>query len=257
MIENAILHKKTPTISHFLGLVLLNAGIDGPPVFLAHGLGSSPMEFSELVKHLRTSRAIYGFRAKGSDGLVHPLTRIEEMAQFNIDVMRVVQPHGPYTLIGYSLGGLVVLEMAHRLSAVGEKVASLVMIDSYPRTKSLVLWKRIHLLVGQMRYRGSDAMQSLKRRGVRAPLDRVRKRARFSDFLAWTRYRPAFYGGEMKFVRAAESHYPDPTTIWPRLAAEFEVEILPGDHHSVISIYSENLASALNRHLNRSPHIDE
>ncbi len=238
-----------PLLSPF---ILLKPGTEKPPVFIAHGLGSSVMEFFELIKHMRTSRAIYGFRAKGSDGADQPLTRIEDMAQFHLDALRSVQPHGPYILIGYSLGGVTAFEMARQLSASGEKVALLAMIDSYPRTESLALWKRVHLVTGQARYRTSDAMRSLGQGRPRAPLIHVRERARFSDFLAWTRYRPGFYSGKVKFVRAEDSYYPDPVPIWARLAAEFEVETTPGDHHTSLSMQSERLASLLSRYLNVS-----
>ena len=207
------------------------------------------MEFFELVKHMRTHRAIYGLQAKGSDGANPPLTRIEDIAQFHLDAIRNVQPLGPYTLIGYSLGGLVAFEMARQLSAAGKKIALLTMIDSYPRTEPLPFWKRIHLAAAQLKHRASDLMQWPAYRTVRVPLSRVRPRVYFSDFLAWTRYRPGLYSGKITFVRAENSHYPDPVSIWARLAAAFEVEKAPGDHHTVLSMHFPDLASLLTRHL--------
>ena len=57
-----------------------------------------------------------------------------------------LQPRGPYVLVGYSLGGLVVLEMAQRLSANGEKVALLAMLDAYPQFRYLSLGQRLRLI---------------------------------------------------------------------------------------------------------------
>ncbi|HVB58104.1 MAG TPA: alpha/beta fold hydrolase [Candidatus Acidoferrales bacterium] len=233
----------------FPSTVLLKAGAEQPPIFIAHGLGSSVMEFFDLVKQIRTSRPIYGFQAKGSDGAAPPFARIEDMAQFHLDAIRNVQPRGPYTLIGYSLGGVVAFEIAQRLSASGEEVALLAMIDSYPHTEPLTLWKRIHMIAAQLRYRVSDLMRSSVNRTVDAPLSRVKERARFSDFLAWTRYRPRFYNGKITFARAESSHYPDPVATWSHLASGFEIETVPGDHHGILRANSKSLALVLTRHL--------
>ncbi len=46
--------------------------------------------------------------------------------------VREVQPHGPYRLLGWSLGGNVVHAMATHLQSEGEEVEMLVMLDSYP-----------------------------------------------------------------------------------------------------------------------------
>ena len=238
-----------PSTPVFSSTVLLKTGAEQPPIFIAHGLGSSVMEFFDLVKQIRTSRPIYGLQAKGSDGAAPPFARIEDMAQFHLDAIRNVQPRGPYTLIGYSLGGVVALEIAQRLSASGGEVALLAMIDSYPHTEPLTRWKRIHLIATQLGYRVSDLMRSSINRTVDVPLSRVKERARFSDFLAWTRYRPSFYHGEITFVRAESSRYPDPAATWSRLASGFEVETLPGDHHGILRANSESLALVLTRHL--------
>jgi thioesterase domain-containing protein len=46
--------------------------------------------------------------------------------------MKTVQATGPYNLIGYSNGGVVAFEMARILLEQGEKVASLMFLDSIP-----------------------------------------------------------------------------------------------------------------------------
>jgi thioesterase domain-containing protein len=52
------------------------------------------------------------------------------MAAHYIGEIREVQPHGPYYIGGYSLGGEIAFEMAHQLVAAGEKVALLVLFDT-------------------------------------------------------------------------------------------------------------------------------
>lgn len=237
-------------------LTLLKPGTEQPPIFVIHGLGGSIMEFFDLVKHIRTPNPIYGLQAKGTDGASLPLTRIEDMARFHLDAIRNVQPRGPYTLIGYSLGGVIAFEMALELFASGEKVSLLTMIDSYPHTEPLTLRERIRTNAAQLRYRVSDLTRSSTNRTVDVPLSRVKERARFSDFLAWTRYRPGFYNGKVRFVRAADSPYPDPVGTWSHLASRFEVETVPGDHHAIISTHAEILGAVISRYLQQAFYSD-
>lgn len=242
-----------PTPVHLPPLIELRPGSDALPVFMAHGMGGNILEFFELVRHLRTARGIYGLQAKGSDGSEAPLTRIEHMARYHLEAIKKIQPHGPYSLVGYSLGGLVVLEMVRLLSASGEGVALVVMIDSYPPTSRQGLWELVRQVATQAAYCVSDIVRPLFYETAAVRLVRVHKQARFSDFLAWSRYRPRFYNGEIKFVRAADSDYPDPATIWPNFAAKLKLEIVPGDHHTLLSQHSENLARLLSYYLESAP----
>jgi thioesterase domain-containing protein len=241
-----------PVPPPFSPLVLLNSGADAPPIFIAHGGASHVLELFPLMKHLRTPRAVYGLQSKGSDGSDHPLASVKDMAHFHLRAIQTVQPRGPYTLIGYSLGGVVMFEMARLLSARGEKISLLVMIDAYPCVRKIKPWTRAHLEFNQAKYRLSDAIWSLRDRTRRTPLVDVRERADFSALLAWVRYRPGYYTGRVKFIRAENSEYPDPVPLWRRFAAEFQVEITPGDHHGCLLTHCESLVSLLLRYLNAS-----
>src|SRR6202034_2506585 len=134
-----------PSASRLPALVLLKAGNNEPPIFIAHGLGGSVIDFYQLVKYIDSPQPIYGMQARGIDGVDEPFDRIEDLAQFYLDAIKKIQPHGPYYLVGYSLGGLVMLEMAQRLTKKGEKVALLGMLESYPHPKFLSLKQRVRL----------------------------------------------------------------------------------------------------------------
>ena len=254
-------------------LVRLKDGIAEPPLFITHGLGGSVIDFFQVVKHIQTPHSIQGMQAKGIDGAEEPFDRIEEMAQFYLDAIRQVQPHGPYLLAGYSLGGLVTLEMAQRLISNGEKVALLAMLDSYPDIRYLSLAQRAQLVARLATQRATTAMKlpvgealSLivrpSRRRATAPkvsyqppvdvsLSPAMQRARECAYLALTRYKPRFYPGKIKFVRAEIStDFPaDPAAVWAHLAAKFDVETVPGDHLGIMSTHYEKLASALSRYV--------
>jgi acetoacetyl-CoA synthetase len=244
-----------PTTPRFPTLVRLKPGAENPPVFIAHGLGGSVMDFFQPVRHIETDHPIYGMQARGIDGLDEPLASIEEMAGFYLDAIRRLQPRGPYALMGYSLGGLVVLEMAQRLSADGEKVALLAMLDAYPHIRYLSLGQRVRLVARQGR-RGLRSLGNLSGSAAYQPpagvsLTPAMQRVRDSAYLALTRYRPRFYPGKIKFVRAEiGSAFPDDAAaVWANLAKEFEFETVPGDHLGMIATQYEQLAAILSRYL--------
>ena len=70
-------------------------------------------------------------------------------------------------------------------------------------------------------------------------------------YSALKRYKPRFYAGAISFVRAEiGTTFPeDPVPVWKRLAAEFHVETVPGDHLGMLTSHFESLASVLNRFL--------
>lgn len=44
-----------------------------------------------------------------------PLHGIEDMASYYIEIIRAVQPEGPYDVGGYSLGGVLAYEITRQL----------------------------------------------------------------------------------------------------------------------------------------------
>jgi acetoacetyl-CoA synthetase len=267
-----------PADLRFPPLVLLKDGSAEPPLFITHGLGGSVIDFFQVIKHIRTPHPIQGMQARGIDGTEEPFDRIEDMARFYLEAIRQVQPHGPYLLAGYSLGGLVVLEMAQQLTGNGEKVALLAMLDSYPDIRYLSLAQRARLVTRLATRRATNAMKlpvsdalSLilrpsRRRSVsprvsyQPPVDvslsPAMQRARECAYLALTRYQPRFYGGKIRFIRAAiPTDFPaDPAAVWAKLADQFEVETVPGDHLGIMSTHYEKLAAAICRYVDEALH---
>jgi len=270
-----------PTAPRFPPLLQLKPGTQAPPVFLAHGLGGTAMDFFQLVKHIHTECPIYGMQAKGTDGVDEPFDCIEDLAQFHLDAIRELQPHGPYVLIGYSLGGLVTLEMAQRLTAMGERIALLALLESYPHPRFLSLRQRVRLGARLATQRATtvkrlpirDALSYIIRPSERrlyvsrdgngnAPSQLpagayhtpVMRHARESAYQSLTRYRPRFYRGTIKFVRAEiVSDFPDdPAAVWSSLASKVQVETVPGDHLGILGTHFENLASVVSRYLHEA-----
>lgn len=249
-----------PGVPRFPPLVQLRAGTENPPVFLAHGLGGSVLELIDLVRHIEAGHPIYGMQAPGTDGVMEPLDSIEGVAQVYLDAIKHLQSRGPYLLIGYSLGGLVTFEMARRLADAGDKVGLLTMVDAYPHFSRLsprpllrLLTRRTGRRLAGLFPRRANDPQDLGpcRRQADASFAPAIPRVRESGRTALKRYRPRFYDGRVRFVRAqVSSDFPDdPIPVWAHLAAEFEVDTVPGDHLGVLTTHYESLASVLTRHV--------
>jgi amino acid adenylation domain-containing protein len=122
--------RKWPTV------VAMQPQGDRPPFFLVHGSGGGIIGYAELARLLASEQPVIGLQAQGMNGTEAPHSSIEEMAAHYVNAMRAVQPEGPYRLGGYCYGGIVAYEMARQLNSAGEKVALLVMIESYAITRT-------------------------------------------------------------------------------------------------------------------------
>jgi thioesterase domain-containing protein/acyl carrier protein len=244
-------------------LVTLKTGDDQSPVFIAPGLGGGPAEFFELVKYIRLPHAIYGLQPKGLEGFDAPSNTIEDMAAHYLRGITRLQARGPYRLIGYSLGGLVALEMALDLKKMGHDIALLVMIDSYPHINFLPAGRRLGLMAQRAKVRGSNVFQKPLYEPRLGGLNNVDEISTFAPAFAKVRegaysalqsYEPRFYPGKINFVRAQMvTEFPeDPSAVWSDLTTELKVETVPGNHLTMLTTHCETLASVLSRYLKDS-----
>ncbi|MFB1485352.1 amino acid adenylation domain-containing protein, partial [Corallococcus sp. RDP092CA] len=111
-------------------LVALKPEGTRPPLFCVHPAGGGVLCYVDLARELDADQPCYGLQARGTEG-EEPLGTVAEMAALYLASVRQVQPHGPYHLAGWSLGGIIAFEMARQLRAEGEEVALLASIDAY------------------------------------------------------------------------------------------------------------------------------
>ncbi|AMO47207.1 Phenylalanine racemase [Enterobacter sp. FY-07] len=111
--------------------LLLRAEGTQPPLFFVHEPSGDPLVYSPLASLLQVDRPVYVLHALGMYALENPPTSLEALAAYHAEVIRRVQPHGPYYLCGWSLGGLLSYEIACQLHQRGEEIAFIGMIDSY------------------------------------------------------------------------------------------------------------------------------
>ncbi|WP_439029760.1 amino acid adenylation domain-containing protein [Gordonia terrae] len=101
-----------------------------PPLFVVHPAIGLSWSFTSVLPHVPAGRAVYGLQHPALSGEPCPRT-IAELAAAYVSRIRSVSPHGPYHLLGWSLGGLIAHEMAVQLQDAGETVDRLVVLDSY------------------------------------------------------------------------------------------------------------------------------
>ncbi len=81
---------------------------------------------------------------------------IEEMAAMHVAAIRSVRPNGPYALGGFCLGGLIAYEVAQQLTAAGETVERLVIIDAAIVNVGFKRLRRMAERIGQWRRLDAD-----------------------------------------------------------------------------------------------------
>jgi amino acid adenylation domain-containing protein len=111
--------------------VPLNRSGTKPPFFCITGSGGLALAFLPLARFLGADQPFYGLQAHGIASRGLPDYTIKRAAARHAKAIRLVQPHGPYFLGGYSLGGVEALMVAHELAADGEEVGLLALLDSH------------------------------------------------------------------------------------------------------------------------------
>ncbi|GAX43384.1 amino acid adenylation domain-containing protein [Tolypothrix sp. NIES-4075] len=119
-------NKSTDTWS---SLVKIQPNGSKPLLFCIHPLGGEILCYRDLARYLGSDQPVYGLQPQGLNGKP-PLTKVEDMASLYIKEIQTIQPNGPYYLVGYSFGGILVFEMAQQLYRLGQEVGLLVMIDT-------------------------------------------------------------------------------------------------------------------------------
>ncbi|WP_063055529.1 non-ribosomal peptide synthetase [Nocardia salmonicida] len=111
-------------------LLPIRPGGDRPALFCVHSSSGMSWSYLGLAEQLRPGRPIYGLQAPDLSGREPSARSIEEFAQRYVREIRAVQPRGPYHLLGWSFGGLIAQAMAVELSAAGEQVGVVALLDT-------------------------------------------------------------------------------------------------------------------------------
>jgi amino acid adenylation domain-containing protein len=126
------------------------------PVFCWPGLGGYPMNLRPLANEVHLDRPIYGVQAYGINQGEIPHESVAAAAAADVAEIRELQPHGPYTLWGYSFGARLAFDAAYQLEQAGERVENLVLLapgapsvdlDGTIRAVATDYWDRVYVAI--------------------------------------------------------------------------------------------------------------
>ncbi len=227
------------------------------PLFVIPGGYGNVLFLQHLAKHLGPEQPLFALQStRSATGLRQYYRDVSDVAVAYLDEIRRKRPSGPYLLAGYSFGGYVALEMAHRLRAAGEETALLVMLDTYPPgpRRGASVGERVRLHTRNLRQLGvarwpayavnrlrSLAMKSTRLETVRAILRRVGyvpSQPMVASRIARYGYRPQPYAGDVVVIRARqrESYIRwDPMARWPAyVSGELTFLDVDGSHGNIL-----------------------
>lgn len=239
-------------------LVKIQPNGSKPPFFGIHGKADNVIQYYNLARYWNREQPVYGLQPQGLDGKQVPHNRFEDMATQYIREIRTIQPEGPYFLGGYSMGGVIALEMAQQFQAQGQKVAMLALFDSHgpewikPLPFHALISRKVANLLRlepkeKLTYVKNYVKRKLSNRFYLEPQEHHESELQYQSPLveahnqAIRDYVYQIYSGYAILFRAIEQHGDefqviDPQLGWSRLVAGgLEIQEVPGNHYSMFS----------------------
>ena len=119
-----------PPITAAANVVLMSEPGDAPMVFAIHPASGLVADYRPLADALAGIARVYGVQAPFYTEDWWP-GDLSQLAADYAARIRTVQPHGPYRLIGWSIGGLIATEVARVLARDGGTVPFVGLIDAH------------------------------------------------------------------------------------------------------------------------------
>jgi thioesterase domain-containing protein len=271
----------------FENLRLMRAGDKLPPLILLHALGGRLSgSYLPLVSRLSKGRPAYVILSRRPGDPGYPLRTVEEMAEAYLDIIKLFDNHEVIHLCGWSLGGAIAFEMAHRLLKTGRRVGLVGLIDTWlnielqhdrprpPDAERKAMYRRWFYM---MKISGGviDDARDLKNPfwdlSDEKKLSLIEQEAvasvpdlfptvgsrQFGDLVdlffglwqAGDTYRPPKLDRRMIYLKS-EAALPEQVDFWVGRAAETEVISCPGDHDGMMFIaYGARLATGAEREM--------
>ena len=128
-VTSLLAKSERPTLPQ--GVVCLREGNVERPLFWLPGLGGGGLQLVGLSDRLRTQRAIYVVELHNLDVERAVLESLDKTAVAVAERLRKIQPEGPYSLLGFSFGGNLTIEIARVLLRERQQVELAVLLDAY------------------------------------------------------------------------------------------------------------------------------
>ncbi|MHC9292745.1 alpha/beta fold hydrolase [Mycobacterium sp. LTG2003] len=231
----------------------------GPVLFCFTGAGALSLCFVPLAERVGTETAVYAFEPSGLNRGALPDWSIRRAVQRHLADLRRIQPHGPYTLVGHSLGAHIALEAARRLESEGEKVELVAMLDPWlsPRVARDAR-KDLPGATVTLQTDDANTFGTWWERQKQVPLAGLffgghRRRTLATEevgMITGYRHRPAPWAGRSLLIRSHLNR--DDPRLWERiLVGDTDFHVVECDHHSIvrephIGVVVDAITAALN-----------
>lgn len=253
-----------PRYRHLVPMHIGDKG-DKTPYFLVAGMFGNVLNLRHLAHLIGHDRPFYGVQARGLYGDDQPHENFEEMAVDYLAEIRMVQPHGPYMLGGFSGGGLAAWEMTRQLRDAGEEVSLLVLLDTpLPTQPPLSKTDKLQIHWQSLRRQGPSYVTDWAKRRLErkhetegdngharelSPAEFRSEAIKDAFYRALPKYNPPHLDGAVMLFRpkldpayhladgrllsrSKDIIYPD--NGWAPFCGRVEVHEVPGDHDSMV-----------------------
>jgi thioesterase domain-containing protein/acyl carrier protein len=259
------------TIPRWRCLVAMQPGGTRTPFFFVAGYQSPDdalVMLSRFVPHMGADQPVYGFRPRWVEGDGEAYASVADAARDFLSELRTIQPHGPYLLGGFCVGGVIALEMAHQLIEEGEEVSFLTLLDCERPSLHRAVLADLRLGSHRIIHMANVISEIIRSRGAaRTKLirDLVHRKlgVKPSDQTAAS-VDNSFYDNKVGYRRLAYKHsvreYPGRITLivnerqyrfdrymgWRGVArGGLVVHKVPGNHDTVLRVYGKEFAELL------------
>ncbi|MBC7928403.1 MAG: amino acid adenylation domain-containing protein, partial [Bryobacteraceae bacterium] len=213
-----------------------NPAIKAPFFYLHADFVSGGFYSVDLARRLGQDQPFFVLQPHGLDGGDVPAT-IEEMAAQHLEVLRRVQPNGPYYLGGKCNGALISFEMARRLREENEEVRLLAIVHGWAGA----LYNRVEQAL-------KPANRPPKAELMNSSNYQTRKMWAFYRYMwAIKTYMPRRYPGKITLLwpEGIPIKGSDPTLGWSQVADQVDSYPIPGDAYTCITRHMDQLGSQL------------
>ena len=251
-----------PALSDFEVLLPIRPAGSKLPLFCIHDAGGFSWPYSKLIRHIPPEHPIYGLQARNLTQRARRPRSIDEMAADYLSFIRRIQPHGPYNLLGWSFGGLVAHAIATQLQSMGEEVALLALLDSYPvpqdgaqaafddDSENLSRQVAINPIMNLLDVLRREGLSTLKEHHYEAIMDTFKNNTRLMRT-----FEPQRFRGAMSLFVAMVSDAKPPVEIWrSHVAGEIRIHPIDCAHDNMMDpIPAEKIGVVLANELGKQP----
>ncbi|MFI9358439.1 amino acid adenylation domain-containing protein [Streptomyces lydicus] len=231
-----------------------------PPLFLVHPVGGDVLCYAGLGALLDDDQPLHALQYPD----IEPAPRtVADLAAHYADAITERFPDGPYRLGGWSMGGVLALEIAHLLTGRGRTVELVAAVDlleppgrAEPASDAALLARFARDLAGLAGGDWNPAPAEFEPTGDRSPIEELLARARHAAVLpdeidaatlerlagrflrlsrALADHEPAAYRGRVRLLQAMDGATAPTTRQWLDLLGDRAESVdVPGDHYSVM-----------------------